>query len=269
MNQETNVELKPIDYRNDINPVWCKGCGDYGVLKSFTRAFAQLKLKNEQISVISGIGCSSRIPGYCQTYGFNTVHGRALPIATGLKVARPDLTVLACGGDGDAFAIGGGHIAHAVRRNPDITYFVMDNNIYGLTKGQASPTTSMNFKQKHGLPGIEEWPLNPALILMTAGAGFIARTQAGDMKHMADILSQAIRYPGFAFVHCLSVCVTYQGKEFQDKVHQKIHPLPENYDKSDERAAFEVARLDPWAMGVIYERPLSEEFSPKRVPVDE
>src|SRR3989338_5575823 len=152
---------KPIEYRNDMSPVWCTGCGDYGVLKSFTRAFAQLNLPNEKIAIISGIGCSSRLPGYCATYGFNTVHGRALPIAQGLKSARPDLTVVACGGDGDAFAIGIGHIPHAVRRNPDMTYFVMNNSIYGLTKGQASPTTKKATKEAKGLPGPEEIPVNP------------------------------------------------------------------------------------------------------------
>ncbi|MDO8526606.1 MAG: thiamine pyrophosphate-dependent enzyme [Deltaproteobacteria bacterium] len=245
---------KPMEYRNEMSPVWCAGCGDYGVLKSFTRAFAKLNLKNEEIAIISGIGCSSRLPGYCNTYGFNTVHGRALPIATGLKTARPDLTVVACGGDGDAFAIGGGHIPHAVRRNINITYFVMDNSIYGLTKGQASPTTSTAFKEKKELIGADEIPINPLLFVLAAGAGFVARTQAGDMQHMTEMLLQAIRYPGFSFVHCLSVCVTYQGKEFQEDLEKRIHLLPENYDVSDEDAAFQIARKDPWALGVIYRR---------------
>src|SRR3989338_4533147 len=147
-------QRKPIEYRNELNPVWCTGCGDYGVLKSFTRAFSKLGLANERIAIISGIGCSSRLPGYCETYGFNTVHGRSLPIATGLKTARPDLTVVACGGDGDAFAIGIGHIPHVIRRNSDLTYFVMDNSIYGLTKGQASPTTSRATKERKHLAGV-------------------------------------------------------------------------------------------------------------------
>jgi len=245
---------RPIEYRNEINPVWCTGCGDYGVLKSFTRAFAKLNLKNEEIAIISGIGCSSRLPGYCATYGFNTVHGRALPIATGLKVARPDLTVVACGGDGDAFAIGGGHISHAVRRNVNITYFVMDNSIYGLTKGQASPTTTREFKEKEGLLGVEEIPVNPVLTVLSAGAGFVARTHAGDMNHMAEMLMEAIRYPGFSFVHCYSVCVTYQGKPFQEFLEQKMHPLPVENSPSDLDKAFRVAREDPWAMGIICKR---------------
>lgn len=249
-----NTKRKAIEYRNECDPVWCKGCGDYGVLKSFTRAFAELEIPNERIAMVSGIGCSSRISGYTATYGFNTVHGRPLPIATGLKTARPDLTVVACSGDGDAFAIGIGHIPHTVRRNPDMTYFVMDNSIYGLTKGQASPTTSQEFKHDRGLVGENEPPINPVLFLLSSGAGFVARTHAGDMAHMADMIRQAIRYPGFAFIHCLSVCVTYQGKAFQETVEKNFHMLPETHNVADEAAAYAVARQDPWAMGVIYNR---------------
>lgn len=248
------VEKKPIAYRNEIHPVWCTGCGDFGVLKSFTRAFAKLGLDNERIAIVSGIGCSSRLPGYCATYGFNSVHGRSLPIATGLKTARPDLMVVACGGDGDAFAIGIGHISHAIRRNRDITYFVMDNSIYGLTKGQASPTTSKETKTKKDLVGAEELSINPVLFVLSNGAGFVARTQAGNMPHMTEMLMKAIQYPGFAFVHCLSVCVTYQGREFQEQLDKDVHFLPGGYNPADEEAAFSVARKDPWALGVIYEK---------------
>ncbi len=246
---------KPIEYRNECDPVWCKGCGDYGVLKSFTRAFAELDIPNERIAMVSGIGCSSRIPGYCSTYGFNTVHGRPLPIAQGLKAARPDLTVIACGGDGDAFAIGIGHIPHAIRRNPDMTYFVMDNSIYGLTKGQASPTTSTEIKLAKGLTGANELPINPVLFVLSSGAGFIARTHAGDMAHMTEMIKRAIQYPGFAFIHCLSVCVTYQGKAYQETMERQIRLLPESHNPADKDAAFKVARDDIWAMGVIYMQP--------------
>lgn len=255
----SSTEKSPIDYRNEAQPVWCTGCGDYGVLKSFTRAFAKLGLKNEEIALISGIGCSSRLPGYCATYGFNSVHGRPLPIATGLKTARPELTVIACSGDGDAFAIGAGHIPHAIRRNPDITYFVMDNSIYGLTKGQASPTTSRELKELKGLTGPQELPLNPLLYVLASGAGFVARTQAGDMKHMTEMLVEALRYPGFSFIHCLSVCVTYQGRAFQEDLEKRIHFLPADYNKENEDAAYQIARNDPWALGVIYRRPQTME----------
>ncbi|MBI2343711.1 MAG: 2-oxoacid:ferredoxin oxidoreductase subunit beta [Deltaproteobacteria bacterium] len=260
---------KPIAYRNQCKQVWCTGCGDYGVLKSFTRAFAKLHLANEKIAIVSGIGCSSRLPGYTATYGFNTVHGRPLPIATGLKVARPELTVVACGGDGDGFAIGIGHIPHAIRRNPDLTYFVMDNSIYGLTKGQASPTTRRETKEAKGLVGVDETPINPVLFVLASGAGFVARTQAGDMAHMAEMLQEAIQYPGFAFIHCLSVCVTYQGRSFQDQLDRDVHPLPTDHNPTDAQAAFQIARTDPWALGIIYRRPLGEEFDAKSEPVAE
>lgn len=250
----TTTKRKPIEYRNECEPVWCKGCGDYGVLKSFTRAFADLAIPNERIAMISGIGCSSRIPGYSSTYGFNTLHGRSLPIAQGLKSARPDLTVIACGGDGDAFAIGIGHIPHAIRRNPDMTYFVMDNSIYGLTKGQASPTTSIETKRAKGLTGLSEEPINPVLFTLSSGAGFVARTHAGDMAHMTEMIKKAIQYPGFAFVHCLSVCVTFQGKPYQEAADKMLHPLPETHDPTSSDAAFKVARDDIWATGVIYSR---------------
>ena len=135
------VAPAPRDFKSDIKPVWCPGCGDYSVLSAFTKAFATLGLKPEEIAVISGIGCSSRIPAYTNCYGFHGVHGRALALGTGLKVARPELTVIVAGGDGDGFSIGGNHFLHACRRNVDLTYIVMDNHVYGMTKGQPSPTT--------------------------------------------------------------------------------------------------------------------------------
>lgn len=258
MNDLNTIQRKPTDYRNEYKPVWCTGCGDYAVLKSFTRAFAKLNIPNERIAVVSGIGCSSRLPGYLDTYGFNTLHGRALPIAQGLKAARPDLTVLACGGDGDCFAIGTGHFPHAIRRNPDITYVVMDNSIYGLTKGQASPTTSRAFKEQKGLIGVEEPPVNPAYFAFSMGAPFVARTHAGNMAELSDLIAQGIQYPGFAFIHCLSVCVTYQGRGFQEEIDRHVHATPANYNPGDERAVFDLLRSDPFAMGVLYKKPLDE-----------
>ena len=142
MSARVPSKLKASDYKSDTRPVWCPGCGDFHVLHSLTRAVAQIALRPEEIAVISGIGCSSRIPAYLNCYGFHGLHGRALPLATGVKVARPDLTVICAGGDGDGFSIGGNHLLHACRRNIDITYIVMDNEVYGMTKGQPSPTTA-------------------------------------------------------------------------------------------------------------------------------
>jgi 2-oxoglutarate ferredoxin oxidoreductase subunit beta len=234
--------------------VWCTGCGDFGVLKGLTQAFADLEIPPERLAVISGIGCSSRLAGYTRSYSFNSIHGRALPIATGLKLARPELTTVVVGGDGDGFSIGIGHIPHAVRRNVDLTYGVLDNGVYGLTKGQASPTSDPDFKRERGLAGPEERPLNPALLLLSAGCGFVARTHAGNMPHLRVVFREAIRYPGFAFVHVLAACITYQGAGYAEKLYQRCDLLPQDYDPADFTRASEVARGDRISLGILYRR---------------
>jgi 2-oxoglutarate ferredoxin oxidoreductase subunit beta len=170
---------KAKDYKSDLKPIWCPGCGDYTVLNSITRALAELALPPEEVAVVSGIGCSSRIPAYTSVYGFHGVHGRALPVATGLKLARPDLTVLVTGGDGDGFSIGGNHFLHACRRNVDLTYIVMDNQVYGMTKGQASPTTSPDWEGSKLTPeGTGINPFQPLVVGLASGANFIARVSS-------------------------------------------------------------------------------------------
>lgn len=249
------LDPTPEDYRNEIKPIWCPGCGDYAVLKSFTRAFANLAIPKENIVMVSGIGCSSRLVGYSSTYTFNTVHGRAIPIATGIKAVRPELTVVVVAGDGDAFSIGGGHIPHAVRRGVDLTALVIDNRIYGLTKGQASPTTPKEFKLEKGLAGPDEDPLNPVLSVLSCGAPFVARVDATNMPLMTSVIQEAIQYPDFAFIHCLAACVTYQGREVQEEMKKKMHHLSEmGHDPSDYKAAFKIARDDSYALGIIYRR---------------
>ena len=160
----------PKDYKSDLKPIWCPGCGDFGVVQAIYRALAAVGRPPHEIAFVSGIGCSSRIPGYTTAYGFNTVHGRALPIAQGIKLANPDLLVLVAGGDGDGFSIGGGHVAHAVRRNIDLTYIVMDNQIYGLTKGQLSPTSPRGLRTSSSALGSLEDPVNPLLYVLAYGA---------------------------------------------------------------------------------------------------
>jgi 2-oxoglutarate ferredoxin oxidoreductase subunit beta len=247
--------MKPKDYRTDLQPVWCTGCGDYGVLKGLTQALADLEVAPEKLAVISGIGCSSRLPGYVKAYSFNSIHGRALPIATGLKTARPELTTIVVGGDGDGFSIGLGHIPHAVRRNTNLTYIVMDNGIYGLTKGQASPTTDIESKRSRGLAGRDEQPLNPVLLVLSAGCGFVARTHAGNMPHMRETFRQAITYPGFSFVHVLAGCVTYQPRGYSDQLLERSYTLAEGYDPTDAGQAMQAVRDGRFALGVIYQRP--------------
>jgi 2-oxoglutarate ferredoxin oxidoreductase subunit beta len=190
-----------------------------------------------------------------KAYSFNSIHGRALPIATGLKVSRPELTTIVVGGDGDGFSIGLGHIPHAVRRNTNLTYIVMDNGIYGLTKGQASPTTEMESKKTRGLAGADDQPLNPVLLVLSAGCGFVARTHAGNMPHMRSIFRAAIEYQGFSFVHVLAGCVTYQPRGYSDQLLQRSYELPEGYDAANLGLAIETVRDGRFALGVLHSRP--------------
>jgi 2-oxoglutarate/2-oxoacid ferredoxin oxidoreductase subunit beta len=208
------------DYKSDLKPIWCPGCGDFGVLQAIYRALAAIGRPPHEIAFVSGIGCSSRIPGYTTAYGFNSVHGRALPIAQGIKMANPDLLVLVAGGDGDGFSIGGGHLPHAIRRNPDLTYIVMDNQIYGLTKGQLSPTSPRGLKTVTSTFGSLEAPVNPLLYVLSYGAGFVAQGTPADMAGMAAVIEEAIRFPGFAFVNVQSPCVTYGQEEQMVKAHR-------------------------------------------------
>jgi len=248
------MNLKAKDYRSGLEPVWCTGCGDYGVLKGLTQALSDLAIAPERLAVISGIGCSSRLPGYTRSYAFNSIHGRALPIASGLKLSRPEITTIVVGGDGDGFSIGLGHIPHAVRRNVDMTYAVLDNGIYGLTKGQASPTTDPEFKRDRGLAGVEERPLNPVLLVLASGCGMVARTHAGNMPHLREMFREAIRYPGFSFVHVLAGCVTYQTPAYAETIYQRCDLLPPGYDPTNLAAAMEVSRQERFALGVLYRR---------------
>ncbi|HET9952442.1 MAG TPA: thiamine pyrophosphate-dependent enzyme [Candidatus Eisenbacteria bacterium] len=246
--------MKAKDYRSPLEPVWCNGCGDFGVLKGLTSALADLEIAPEKLGIISGIGCSSRLPGYTRSYAFNSIHGRALPIASGLKLSRPEITTVVVGGDGDGFSIGLGHIPHTIRRNVDLTYAVLDNGIYGLTKGQASPTSTEEFKRERGLAGVEERPLNPVLLVLSSGAGFVARTHAGNLPHLREMFREAIAYKGFAFLHILAGCVTYQGPTYGETIYQRCDILPASYDPTDLTRAMEVVRQERFALGVIYRR---------------
>jgi 2-oxoglutarate ferredoxin oxidoreductase subunit beta len=241
---------QPQAYKSDYKPIWCPGCGDYSVLSAFTKAFAALALKPEEIAVVSGIGCSSRIPAYLTAYGFHGVHGRALPAATGLKVARPDLTVVVAGGDGDGYSIGGNHFLHACRRNVDLTYVVMDNHVYGMTKGQPSPTTEPDWVSKLSPSGTGLRVFHPLVVALAAGANFIARGFSGDPNGLAAILAEAIRTPGFSFVEVLSPCVTYRPEQREWK--GRVRPSPVAPTDDAERAARRLLTDDGFNMGVLY-----------------
>jgi 2-oxoglutarate ferredoxin oxidoreductase subunit beta len=236
--------LQPKDYKSDLKPIWCPGCGDYGVLQSLYRALTTLGRKPHEIAFISGIGCSSRIPGYTTAYGFNSVHGRALPIAQGVKLANPELLVVVAGGDGDGFSIGGGHVAHAIRRNIDLTYLVMDNQVYGLTKGQLSPTSPKGLQTITSPFGSLEEPINPLLYVLAYGAGFVAQATPADMPGMTALIEEALRYPGFSFVNIQSPCVTFGEEEQQLRAHKaRMKPLASlGHNPGDQLRALDLAR---------------------------
>ncbi len=255
----TTNPLVAKDFKSDLKPIWCPGCGDFGVVQAIYRALANIGRPPHEIAFVSGIGCSSRIPGYTTAYGFNSVHGRALPIAQGIKMANPELLVLVAGGDGDGFSIGGGHVPHAIRRNPDITYIVMDNEIYGLTKGQLSPTSPLGLKTVTSAYGSLERPVNPLLYVLSYGAGFVAQATPADMAGMASVIEEAIRYPGFAFVNVQSPCVTYGQEEQQVKAHRAhMKPLASiGHDPANRMGAFELASKygEELYTGVFYRNP--------------
>ncbi len=243
--------LKPKDYKSEIKPIWCPGCGHFSVLSAITKALAHLGLAKEQVALISGIGCSSRIPAYVDTYGFHGVHGRALAVASGLKAARPDLTVLTAGGDGDGFSIGGNHFLHACRRNMDLTYIAMDNEVYGMTKGQASPTTAPDWSHSKLTPhgtGIRRF--QPAAIALASGASFIARGFSGDPSGLARLVVEAIQHPGFSFVHVLSPCPTFRPEQRAWK--QQVHPCDLETTDNPIDAAHAIQSDDGRSLGIFY-----------------
>ena len=267
---DTPPRLAPKAYKSEIKPVWCPGCGDYAVLSAITKALAELQLPPEAVAVVSGIGCSSRIPAYLGTYGFHGVHGRALPLATGLKLARPDLTVLVTGGDGDGFSIGGNHFLHACRRNVDLTYIVMDNQVYGMTKGQASPTTEADWLNSKLTPeGTGINPFHPLVVALSSGANFIARANSSDTNGTARILTEAIQHPGFSFVQVLSPCVTYRPEQREWKGISKTATIQRTADPGE--AARWLLQDDRLTTGVLYEggRPAFRPHAGQPVPVPE
>lgn len=250
MNMPVASAPTPQDFKSDTKPVWCPGCGDYAVLTAVTKAFAQLALKRENVAVVSGIGCSSRIPAYTRCYGFHGIHGRALAVGTGLKLSRPELTVLVAGGDGDGYSIGGNHFLHACRRNVDLTYIVMDNHVYGMTKGQASPTTEPDWDTALTPGGTGLRPFHPLVIALASGANFVARAFSGDINGTADIIAQAIAAPGFSFVEILSPCVTFRPEQRGWREMVRPSPVPPTNDAP--RAARRIMTDDGFNLGVLY-----------------
>jgi len=249
------VAAKAEDFRSQTSPDWCPSCGNYAVLNAVEKACAARGLASKDVLCVSGIGCSSNLPGFLNAYGVHSIHGRAAPLATGAKLANPELTVIITGGDGDGYGIGLGHFIHAMRRNLDLTYLVMNNQIYGLTTGQASPTTMKGIATKSTPFGCIENPINPIALALAAGATFVARGFCGDIAHMASIVTQAIEHKGFSFVDCLSPCVTFNKINTYAWFREKTYKLEDsNHDVLNFSAAMAKATESParFPIGVFY-----------------
>jgi 2-oxoglutarate/2-oxoacid ferredoxin oxidoreductase subunit beta len=236
------IQLEAKDFKSKINPDWCPGCGDFGVLNCVQRACAEMGLRPHEILTVSGIGCSSNFPGYFNSYGMHTLHGRSLAVATGAKMGNHQMTVIVTGGDGDGYGIGGNHFTHTARRNVDLTYIVMNNQIYGLTTGQLSPTSREGARTKSSPFGSVEAPVNPLLTSIMAGATFVARGFSGDGKQLIDLIKQAVNHRGFAHIDVFSPCVTFNHDNTYPFFRQRVKRLEdEGHDTSDWKAACEKA----------------------------
>lgn len=244
------MQLKAKDYKTDVKPIWCPGCGDFAVVAAITRSLAWLQMNKAESAIISGIGCSSRLPAYVDTYGFHGVHGRPLAVASGLKAARPDLTVLAVGGDGDGYSIGGNHFLHACRRNMDITYIVMDNRVYGMTKGQSSPTSAPDWANKLAPHGTGVRPFNPLAIALASGASFIARGFSGDPSGLTRLVTEAIEHRGFSFIEVLSPCVTFKPEQKEWK--KLVEPGEFEVTSDAAQAARTIYEIGEFLTGLIF-----------------
>jgi 2-oxoglutarate ferredoxin oxidoreductase subunit beta len=237
----TIVELPIESFEGVVDPDWCPGCGDFGVLKGVKQGAAKAGVASKDLVIVSGIGCSSNLPGYVHSYGVHSLHGRAVAVATGIKLANTDLKVVITGGDGDGYGIGIGHFIHAMRRNLDLTYIVMDNQIYGLTTGQASPTTMKDQRTKSTPNGNVEFPINPIALALVSGATFVARAFSGEPNHMADLISAGIQHKGFALIDVFSPCVTYNKVNTYAYFKKRCYKLEDEkgYDPANVRTAME------------------------------
>jgi len=247
-------DVRLTDFKSDAQPTWCPGCGDFGTMNGMMKALAETGNNPDETFVVAGIGCSGKIGTYMRSYAIHGVHGRALPVGAGVKLANPDIEVMVAGGDGDGYSIGAGHFIHAVRRNVDMTYVVMDNRIYGLTKGQASPTSREDFETSTTPEGPQQPPVNPLALAFAASGTFIAQSFSTDAQRHAEIVKQAVEHDGFGFVNVFSPCVTFNDVDTYDYFRDHIVDLddtdhdPTNYEDARSRI------LDPGTeyQGVLY-----------------
>ena len=264
----TVIELPIQSYEGLIDPDWCPGCGDFGVLKSLKMAAGRLGIAPKDLMLVSGIGCSSNLPGFIHSYGVHSLHGRAVAVAEGIKLGNHGLNVVVTGGDGDGYGIGIGHFIHAMRRNIDITYIVMNNQIYGLTTGQASPTTMKDMRTKSTPRGNAEMPINPIALALVSGATYVARGFSGEPEHMARLIAGAIAHRGFSLIDVFSPCVTYNKVNTYPFFKQRVYKLEDDADYASSDTAMALNRSFEWGdkipIGVFYKEdiPIYEDSEP-------
>jgi 2-oxoglutarate ferredoxin oxidoreductase subunit beta len=242
---------------------WCPGCGDFGILDAVKDALVKLDLDMHKCVFVSGIGQAAKLPQYINCNFFNGLHGRPLPVATGIKIANKELAVIVTSGDGDVYGEGGNHFIHAIRRNIDITVIVHNNQVYGLTKGQASPTSDLGFVTKVQTHGVINEPIHPLGMAIVLGAGFVARSFSGDKEHLSSMIQEGVRHKGFSLVDVLQPCVTFNKKNNFVWYKQRVYKLPSDYDAHDKNKAFDKAMEwgDKIPIGIIYQdgRPVYED----------
>jgi len=259
-------DVRFVDFKSDKQPTWCPGCGDFGTMNGMMKALAETGNDPDNTFVVAGIGCSGKIGTYMHSYALHGVHGRALPVGIGVKLANPDLEVMVAGGDGDGYSIGAGHFVHAVRRNVDMSYVVMDNRIYGLTKGQFSPTSREDFETSTSPGGTQMSPVNPLALALAAGASFIAQSFSSDSQRHTEIVRQAIEHDGFGFVNVYSPCVTFNDVDTYDYWRDSIVDLGEtDHDPTDrDQARDRILSGDRELLGVIYQDEGSVPFGERK-----
>ncbi|HSR29303.1 MAG TPA: 2-oxoacid:ferredoxin oxidoreductase subunit beta [Anaerolineae bacterium] len=247
--------VKVKDFASPVKPTWCPGCGDYGIHAALKQALVMAELAPHEVLVVGGIGCGSKLPDYTQANGFMTLHGRPVPIATGARLANHGLKVITVHGDGDGMGLGMGHFIHTARRNVELVDLLQNNQIYGLTKGQYSPTSDAGFVTSTSPDGAFESAANPVALALTAGGTFIARGFAGDVKGLAELIAQALLHKGYALVDILQPCVTFNRKNTYDWYRERVYNLSDtDHDPSDRVAAFQKALEwgDRIPLGVFY-----------------
>lgn len=237
----------------DADVAWCPGCGDFSILRTLKTALAELEIDQKELVLVSGIGQAGKLPHYLKSHTYNSLHGRALSPATAIKSVNKDLTVIVTSGDGDMYGEGGNHLIHTIRRNPDITSIVHNNMVYGLTKGQASPTSQTNMKTPLQVEGVSLEPFNPLAVAIALDAPFVARTFAGDMEHMKNIMKKAIKHKGFSLVDVFQPCVTFNKVNTYKWFRENTYELEDSHDPYDKNEAFKrVIETGKYPLGIFY-----------------